>query len=135
MAEGVTPDIPSETAIIELLLRVPPPFPLTEQQTAALRILSYELQAALLDSWSAVCKAELRQQADETLGNAKEAELAIDGALAAGAAARTRANMELRRILTLGQYRQIIAAAPPRGGDVSPATATKDAREQRVVEI
>jgi hypothetical protein len=138
---GLFLDLPSETTITELVLSSPGQFALTDAQISALRALTVELQSTLIDVSSIIRKAEVRQQSGENSGTAQSADAVIGEALAAGAAARVRANVELRRILTPAQF-QHAADTLRRRIAVAPASTRSDfgaadhpSKDQKVVEI
>ncbi len=140
MANGLILDLPSEMAIVELLLHSPDECGLTDAQISALRALTVELQSTLIDASSNIRKAELRQRSGEDADTARSAAAVIAEALAAGGAARARANIELRRILTPEQYHQAADALRRRTAGAPDSTsphvgADYPSKDQKAVEI
>lgn len=141
MVDGLILDLPSETEMMEFLLRSRGEFGLTDGQISALRALTVELQSTLIEASSSIRKAELRQQSGEDPSTARSADVVIADALAAGAAARARANVELRRIPTPDQYRLAADAIRRRSVGAPDSTsghvgaADHPSKDQKVVEI
>lgn len=139
MREPLLPDLPSETALLDVLLGSPGQFELTEDEISALRGLKLHLRSTLIDISSNIQKAELQYASQANISDAAlNADAVIADQIATGAAARAKVNAELRRVLSPGKYRQALSAfeGPGKEAAVTTVAATeRPGKDQKVVEI
>lgn len=133
MVDSPVPEFPSETAMVENLLRSPDALGLSADQLAGLRVVSIDLQTKLIDASSLIRKVELRQQSGSPADNVAAT---IHDALSMAAEARAQALKEIGRILTAEQLRKALAApATSLVGPVPAPAPTAGAKDQKVIEI
>jgi hypothetical protein len=137
MADGLVPEFPSESSILEFLLRAPASLGLTSDQLGRLQALSIDLQTRLIDSSSAIRKAELSLTAAGNATASADVERTISDALTAAASARAQAVMAIRSILSAKQFQETTAAISGTAAlePAGKAVAGAGSKDQKVVEI
>ena len=138
-AGGLFPNMPSEVALLDLLLDSPGAYTVRDEDLSTLRDLRIALNETLIDAAAAVQKAELRRSGANDAAAAHQEQVIAD-ALESAAKMRVKANVEIRRLLSADQLRRAseALAGTRLATDAAWVSARAEAgasRDQRVVEI